>query len=67
MPLYEYDCPGCGQPFEKRVRMSEADNAPPCPNCGNKHARRKLSRIAIKGQTASASGAGVVSLPPGGG
>ena len=50
MPLYEYDCPGCGQPFEKRVSMSQAD-AVPCPNCGGTHTKRKLSRISIKGQT----------------
>lgn len=49
MPVYEYDCPGCGQAFEKRVSMSEADRVP-CPQCGNHHTRRKLSRIAIKGQ-----------------
>ncbi|MBE2268040.1 MAG: zinc ribbon domain-containing protein [Anaerolinea sp.] len=54
MPLYEYDCPGCGQTFEKRVSMSQAD-AVTCPNCGGKHPQRKLSRIAIKGQTVVSS------------
>lgn len=54
MPLYEYDCPGCGQSFEKRVSMNQADEVA-CPNCGGRHTKRKLSRIAIKGQTTSAS------------
>lgn len=54
MPMYEYDCPGCGQTFEKRVSMSQADHVI-CPVCGGEHAKRKLARIAIKGQnTASA-------------
>ncbi len=54
MPLYEYDCPGCGQPFEKRQPMSQADQTT-CPHCGNVHPRRRLSRIAIKGQSTSSS------------
>ena len=37
MPLYDYDCPACGQDFEKRVKISEAD-AVICPNCGGTHA-----------------------------
>lgn len=49
MPLYDYDCPECGQPFEKRVRMDEADHVA-CPACGSEKTRRKLSRIAIKGE-----------------
>ncbi len=64
MPMYEYDCPGCGRLFEKRVPMSSADHTD-CPHCGNTHPKRRLSRINIKGQ-AQSSGAGV-SLPAFGG
>jgi putative FmdB family regulatory protein len=46
MPIYEYNCPGCGKPFEKRVGFAEADERQECPHCGNKHARRQLSLIA---------------------
>jgi putative FmdB family regulatory protein len=60
MPLYEYDCPGCGQSFEKRVSMSAADAPGACPTCGGTHARRKLSKIAIRG---SASGGSSASTP----
>ncbi|MBK8034005.1 MAG: zinc ribbon domain-containing protein [Anaerolineae bacterium] len=54
MPIYEYDCPGCGRTFEKRVPMSQAD-AVECPNCGSKYPQRKLSRIAIKGHVSVSS------------
>ena len=50
MPLYEYDCPGCGRLFEERLPMSKADQAV-CPHCGNHHPKRRLSRINIKGQS----------------
>jgi len=58
MPMYEYDCPGCGQPFEMRVRMDEADQVE-CPHCGHHHPKRRLSRISLKVQT----GASSVALP----
>jgi len=54
MPLYDYDCPGCGQTFEKRVRMSQADEVP-CPNCGGTHTKRKISRIAVRGTSTYSS------------
>jgi putative FmdB family regulatory protein len=58
MPIYEYDCPGCGQPFEKRVSISQADEVE-CPTCGNHHPKRRLSRISVKSQ----GGDGVSSVP----
>ena len=45
MPIYEYECPGCGSAFEKRVSFSESDEKQVCPKCGNQHARRQLSVI----------------------
>ena len=54
MPIYEYVCPQCGQPFEKRVSFSEADERQTCPHCGNRHARRQISLIG--GVTGSGSG-----------
>lgn len=63
MPLYEYDCPACGQSFEKRVKMSESD-AVVCPVCGGTHPQRRLSRIAISGQKSAPAVS--ASLPVGG-
>lgn len=52
MPLYEYVCLGCGESFEKRVPVAEADQAA-CPHCGNQHTNRRLSRIALQLQNVS--------------
>ena len=66
MPLYEYDCPGCGRNFEKRMSMSRADEAT-CPHCENKHPQRRLSRISVKGSSLQTAGGGVAPLPVSGG
>ncbi|MBI5667864.1 MAG: zinc ribbon domain-containing protein [Chloroflexi bacterium] len=58
MPLYEFDCPGCGQPFEKLVRSAAAVNDVVCPNCGNPRPRKKLSTFAMKGSSSGSSSAG---------
>ena len=53
MPIYEYICPGCGQPFDKRVGFAQADERQECPNCGNRHGKRQMSLIGgISGGTA---------------
>lgn len=65
MPLYEYDCPGCGRSFEKRAAMAEADKAV-CPHCGGKYPQRRLSRINIKG-TNGAKATVTAAPAPGGG
>jgi putative FmdB family regulatory protein len=49
MPIYEYYCPNCSTEFEKLVRLSEANIIPDCPECGEKHAQKKLSAFATSG------------------
>lgn len=66
MPLYDYDCPSCGREFEKRMPMAEADKAA-CPHCGSTYTARKLSRIAVKGQTSGAAVSAAPAIAPGGG
>lgn len=34
MPIYEYQCPKCGNVFEEWVKSSEAHKDEPCPKCG---------------------------------
>ena len=46
MPIYEYVCPACGNPFEKRVSFSEADQPQPCPTCGHGKAAKQISLVA---------------------
>ncbi|MBL8157183.1 MAG: zinc ribbon domain-containing protein [Anaerolineae bacterium] len=65
MPLFEYDCPGCGRPFEKLVRSASQADAVLCPACGNPHVKRKLSTFAVKGSSAG-SRAAPVAVSPGG-
>ncbi|MDY0059164.1 MAG: zinc ribbon domain-containing protein [Myxococcota bacterium] len=58
MPVYEYECAGCGATFEKLVRLSQ----PPvirCPTCQGEQVRRLLSVCGFTGQglqTRTASG-----------
>lgn len=63
MPLYEFDCPGCGQPFETRVKMSEVDDVT-CPNCGSHHVSKRMSTFAVKGRTPASTASPVI--PSGG-
>jgi putative FmdB family regulatory protein len=43
VPLYDYECPRCGERFEARVGVSET---PPCPACGAPDPHRLLSPFA---------------------
>ena len=43
MPIYEYECPKCGERFELRSSMSDSDNEIKCPKCGTKRPKRILS------------------------
>ncbi len=41
MPIYEYVCTKCRQPFEW---LSRADEKPACPSCGATKLDKQLSR-----------------------
>jgi len=49
MPLYEYICNDCGQPFEKMMRFSEANQIPVCPTCSGSNTKKKLSLFSSSG------------------
>ena len=34
MPIYEYQCPKCGNIFEEWAKASESHKEEPCPQCG---------------------------------
>jgi len=55
MPLYEYLCRDCGQPFEKMVRMSEQEQTPVCPSCGSPDTRKQISTFASHGFSSGSS------------
>jgi putative FmdB family regulatory protein len=48
MPLYEFECQSCAEPFEELVRTSTAIKDVTCPNCGSHQVKKKLSTFAAK-------------------
>jgi putative FmdB family regulatory protein len=48
MPLYEFECDGCGERFEDLVRADTV--SPGCPHCGAQRTRRRLSPVAPPGR-----------------
>ena len=57
MPLYEFDCEECHQPFDKLVRTTGAFTETRCPVCGSDQVTKKISAFATrsKGEGAYAS------------
>jgi putative FmdB family regulatory protein len=51
MPLYEYQCNDCGEEFEKMVPFSQANQSPECPSCQGQDTRKKISTIALRGNS----------------
>lgn len=47
MPMYQFACEACGQPFEKKLSMHESGDAQVCPNCGSERTRKKLGAVAL--------------------
>lgn len=45
MPIYEYKCIECGNEFDLRTSIAEAEHVC-CPKCGAKRLQRILSRFA---------------------
>lgn len=52
MPLYEFECRGCRQSFEKLVRGHEQ---PSCPSCGSQDIERLLSSFGVSSDARSHS------------
>ncbi len=52
MPLFEYECTGCGNKFEQLIRGSER---PVCPKCGGDRVEKCLSvfAVSVKSQAAA--------------
>jgi putative FmdB family regulatory protein len=52
MPMYEYECRGCGQRFEYLTRESES---PACPACHGADLQKLLSVFAVNTSGGAAS------------
>ncbi len=48
MPIYEFECGGCGKRFEELVPAGTERTA--CPSCGAEDAERRLSQFAFSRQ-----------------
>jgi putative FmdB family regulatory protein len=43
MPIYEYECPACGEKFELLRSIADSDKKIKCPRCGAEKPRRVFS------------------------
>lgn len=61
MPLYDYRCESCGQPFE--ARHSFNDPMPACPHCASASVHREIRTAPrqLQGMAASVGSGGSVS------
>ena len=68
MPIFEYECPACGDRFDKLVRGGTPSEVP-CPKCGGTQTRRVLSTFASFNSSSGPSfgGGGGGCAPTGGG
>ena len=48
MPLFEFVCADCGQPFEELVMNTSKINEVTCPICESKNISKKISTFASK-------------------
>lgn len=53
MPIYEYGCAECGHFFEKLMFSREKDEEVQCPECGAKHAERRMSAPVVSSKNES--------------
>jgi putative FmdB family regulatory protein len=47
MPIYEFECPDCGERFERLQKLSDPDPTD-CPTCGKPHVKRRLTAPAFR-------------------
>lgn len=64
MPIYEYICKSCGEPFEKMVSFSEALKSQKCPVCSSTETQKKLSMVASIGVSGQAGASAASSCSP---
>ncbi|WP_442861750.1 FmdB family zinc ribbon protein [Burkholderia sp. PAMC 26561] len=55
MPVYDYECPECGQ-FETARRIAERNDATACPQCGMTAQRVMVGAPSLSGETPEPGG-----------
>jgi putative FmdB family regulatory protein len=48
MPIFEFVCADCGEPFEELVRSANAVDEVTCPNCHSEQVRKQISTFASR-------------------
>ena len=48
MPLFEFACDDCGQPFEELLLGSSAISDVTCPACSSQQVKKKISTFASR-------------------
>ena len=48
MPIFEFMCTDCNEPFEELVRSTSAVDEVVCPSCGSVHVNKMISTFASK-------------------
>ena len=48
MPIYEFLCYECGQPFEELIFSASAVSGIVCPSCESSHVEKQISTFATK-------------------
>ncbi len=66
MPIYEYECKDCREPFELFVRSMNAPLKAVCPKCGGEHVQREVTAASALGLSTSSSSASASSCAPSG-
>lgn len=67
MAIYEYQCKDCGEGFQARRMMKDADAPIACPGCGGDKAKRGLSLFYAPSVSGSSTAAQVNAHSGGGG
>ena len=68
MPIYEFDCQGCGESFDKLVRSISRVPEITCPSCDSDQVKKKLSLFSsqVSGGTRSSFASAPANCAPGG-
>jgi putative FmdB family regulatory protein len=65
MPIYEYHCQECREPFEVFVRSISKPSATVCPHCGSEHVEKDVSTVSALGGEASSFSSAASCAPSG--
>lgn len=64
MPIYEYRCEECDEPFEVFVRSSSQKADLTCPKCGSQKVKKAVSLFGVGGAGSSGGVRGSCSSGP---